>query len=1162
MPKETMSRLYVKLGISVAVVLLLLGAFLKMHVRRGLDLSGGTELLYRIRVENIPPSEQSDITQRTIDIIRRRVDPRGTEQLDIRPRGKFRFYIQIPHRSAEDAERIETRLQKAGNLMFCIVEQDGLDKALRGERVPGTTVFIQRVEKSPTGKGAPRERYYKATFQQLAELEAAHKAGGPEVKWLLVQNKPVTTGKYLSRVYPTVDQSFQRAVGFELFGKGRNDFADATQQYKGRQLAIVLDDVLYSAPKIEEKISGSGIIRGQFSERELADLITTLQAGTLPADIQLEWKHVVGPALGQDSIQKGQQAIVLAAVLVLAFMVVYYLTAGVVAALTQVMNLFIILGLMALLRVTLTLPGMAGLALTLGMAVDANVLIFERIREELSRGKGLRLAVKAGFDRALVTIVDSNLTTLITALILFGVGTGPVRGFAVTLSIGLLSSMFVALVISRQIFDVMLEGGWVRKLPMLQLFRQPMFCYSRVRYAAISASAILIIAGLVVYWVRGADKYDTDLRGGIMADIELDKGMATAEFRKRVVEKFGAADVQELKTEEAGLPRRFLVRLRDMSHEPEFQAAKLQRDLQALLVSNGVGTAAGVTRIEGNTFELKLDKAVDEGALRAMLVAAGYRRPDVEALIAQTAKAENFVFYLKESRLDRQDPDRHVGATLEALGDLVVKRTVQVDKVGQVTVEEKEQGARIRDVQDRLEFSLQDACDVSAVREALMALCFKGRRPKMSVNAAERDETGGKEAKAFQLRGAADDLKQVRDTLESRKAIDVASFRQVGASEIQVALKSPQTEQQIRERLEAAVAVAKTLEPGVVEAVLPLGAAETRFTARMASLPEAKALEKIREDLLGTFKDELASKTYKVTFTPAEAPAFVSKPDQEGFKFFVMKLDREAPAQEIVARLTRAGRPDAAVIEGDMRAVAQKNMGEMIIKLRDDGELKRAQDEIASSFATPNPFQRLESVGQVVAGEMRNKAILATIVSMIAIIIYIWLRFGELKFGVAAVVALVHDVLFTMGAVAVADALAGTFVGRALGFSDIKINVEMIAAFLTIVGYSLNDTIVVFDRIRENMGGARRRVDAEMVDTSVDQTLSRTVLTALTTLFVLFVLYVAGGSVIHGFAFAMLFGVIIGTYSSIFIASPILIDWEKAVAGVKKAFRVVTFRFD
>lgn len=252
---------------------------------------------------------------------------------------------------------------------------------------------------------------------------------------------------------------------------------------------------------------------------------------------------------------------------------------------------------------------------------------------------------------------------------------------------------------------------------------------------------------------------------------------------------------------------------------------------------------------------------------------------------------------------------------------------------------------------------------------------------------------------------------------------------------------------------------------------------------------------------------------------------------------------------------------EALLQKAETGAAASRLVAEVDLALKvSASELQEIQERIASRFANPDPFRSIEAIGPVVAGELRNKALLAVFLSWVAIVIYIWFRFGELKFGLAAVTALVHDVLMTLGAVGVADALSGTAFGQALGFSDIKINVTMIAAFLTLIGYSINDTIVVFDRIRENMGGVRRKVDAALVDLSINQNLSRTLLTSLTTFMVLLVLYVRGGAVIHGFAFVMTFGVLIGTYSSIFIASPIIIGWEHFVGGLRTAMRTALLR--
>ena len=1163
MANESTSKVYIKILVVLAVAAGCVVAFYRMGLRQGLDLSGGTELLYRIRVDKVPLAKRVGLTQRTIDVIRRRVDPRGTESLDIRARGKNRFYIQIPHRKKGDAERIEQRLQRAGNLLFCLVEdrKEKRAQAYSGKPVPGHTVFIKKPE---PGVKIKKKRYYKRTF---AELAADKPADGD---WYLVKNKPMVTGKYLAKAYPTVDNMHQNAVGFEFYGKGKHDFANGTGQNIGRQMAIILDSILYSAPTIRARISGSGVIEGRFTNAELSDLITTLEAGTLPADIVLEWKHMVGPGLGRDSIRKGERAIMIGLILVLLFMACYYLVAGCIADFAVALNLVFIVGIMSLMRVALTLPGLAGLVLTVGMAVDANVLIYERIREELSRGKGLRLAIRSGYERAFITIIDSNLTTLISAFILFGVGTGPVRGFAITLSLGILASMFTSLVVTRLVFEALMERGWLHRLRMFQFFKRPSFRYSRVRHAAMAVSFVLICIGVTVFFLRGNEKYDSDLVGGLMVDIELDRGMPTTEFRRRVSEVFKGADVQQVMdgsvsgAEAAGgLPNRFLIRVKDLSEDNNFQAEKIRSDVGRLIAKKKLGRADSVKRLGAKlTFDIRLAKPIDEGVLRVLLRDIGYREGDVKQLVAQGVKAENYIFYLRESGKEDERPEANIARVLSALGDLVVTRDYRVEKIGRPEGDEAgDRGPRAR-VTWRLDFRLRDVCAPEAIREALIAQCLGGKRPKdLSVVSSSKAEAGAREIRDVRVRTDLDALKALRQALAERKSLEVASFRQQGVSTLRVALKAPQPESVIWARLREAEINGK-LAKGAVRAVLPQGVEEAHFVAYMRDpLREAKVLDKVREDLLACFRDELSRDSYKVTFSPAKAPkAAAARFLQAEGKWYALKLDKPMQIQEIAGKLRQAGAPQAlAYLQEKMREQAQKSVREIVVKLPDKSGLR---EEIAEAFSTPEPFQRIESVGKVVAGEMRNKAVLAMIIALIAIVFYIWMRFGELKFGIAAIVALAHDVLMTMGAIAVADALSGSLLGRALYFSDIKINVEMIAAFLTIVGYSLNDTIVVFDRIRENIGGARRRIDPEIIDNSVNQCLSRTLLTSLTTLIVVVVLYLWGGAVIHGFAFALMVGVVVGTYSSIFIASPILVDWESITGFIRKFFRVITFRFN
>jgi preprotein translocase subunit SecD len=254
-------------------------------------------------------------------------------------------------------------------------------------------------------------------------------------------------------------------VAIDFDGKGGKQFERLTEANTGKRLAIVLDGNVYSAPVIKDKISGgSAIIEGSFTMEEAHDLAIVLRAGALPAPVQILENRTVGPSLGKDSIEKGFFSMLVGGILVIVFMLVYYKLSGLVADLVLVMNILFIMAFLAALNATLTLPGIAGIVLTIGMAVDANVIIFERIRDELHIGKTPLAALDGGFKKAFLPIMDANVTTLIAALVLFEFGTGPVKGFAVTLSIGILSSLFTSLFVSRLIFDVFLKGKKVKSL--------------------------------------------------------------------------------------------------------------------------------------------------------------------------------------------------------------------------------------------------------------------------------------------------------------------------------------------------------------------------------------------------------------------------------------------------------------------------------------------------------------------------------------------------------------------------------------------------------------------------------------------------------------------------------------------------------------------------
>jgi protein-export membrane protein SecD len=284
----------------------------------------------------------------------------------------------------------------------------------------------------------------------------------------LVNRKASVTGKYLNSAIIRwgVNPQYPSAPGISLdFNRvGRSLFSRVTGENVDRRLAIVLDDKVHSAPNIEEKIRGGAQISGNFTSDQANDLKIVLEAGALPAPLDIVEERTVGPSLGSDSIRRGVRAAVIGGIAVAVFMVLYYSLSGLLAVLALVLNLIIVLAALGGLRGTLTLPGIAGIILTIGMAVDANVLIFERIREELATGKTVRRAIRDGYSRAFVTILDANITTLITAAVLYQFGTGPIRGFAVTLSIGILASMFTAIVVTRTIFDGVTGARRITKL--------------------------------------------------------------------------------------------------------------------------------------------------------------------------------------------------------------------------------------------------------------------------------------------------------------------------------------------------------------------------------------------------------------------------------------------------------------------------------------------------------------------------------------------------------------------------------------------------------------------------------------------------------------------------------------------------------------------------
>jgi preprotein translocase subunit SecD len=375
-----------------------------------------------------------DAVRQGLETIRNRIDQFGVAEPTITRQGTDRILIQLP--GLQDPERAKALIGRTALLEFKLVDERADTQAAVQGRVPEGSELV---------------------YQRRVDKESKEERRVPYV----VHRRALLTGGELTRADVGADPNSPGnwQVAIEFTPNGTRVFGEITEQNVGRHLAIILDGTLYSAPRINERIPGGrAVITGQFTVDDARDLAIVLRAGALPAPVTILEERTVGPSLGADSIRKGMVAIAASGLLVFVFMVLYYRLSGLIADIALVLNLLILLACMAAFGATLTLPGIAGIALTIGMAVDTNILIFERIREELNVGKTPRSAIDAGFNRALRTVIDTHLTVMVTALILYNFGTGPVKGFAVSLFVGLAASLFTAYYLTRLLFDVVYMG--------------------------------------------------------------------------------------------------------------------------------------------------------------------------------------------------------------------------------------------------------------------------------------------------------------------------------------------------------------------------------------------------------------------------------------------------------------------------------------------------------------------------------------------------------------------------------------------------------------------------------------------------------------------------------------------------------------------------------
>ncbi len=985
----------------------------------GVDLRGGTILVYEI-----DPSKGSTRleggsvkSQDLVGPLTKRINPSGTREILIRPYGDDQIEIIIPEVDQREVAQIEETLEQAGILRFAIVANQtdhqriielAAEQAESPRRAERLSEVVRDVDGRVVGRWVVVDRETKAVDDtrpfrvnvgnaivrnpetgEFVDLPAAVRGNNGEylqAKWvdennlsglevlMIIDPDVDVTGEDLAFASTTYDEQGAPAVAFTLTDPGSGKFRvltteNAPQGTRQRQLGIVMDDRLLSAPNILQPISKQGRITGNFTTQEVRSLVDILKAGQLPAALTKHpiAKNQIDATLGADTISKGIWAIGISLGLVLLFILVYYQFAGVIACIALLLNLAMILATMVLINQPLTLPGLAGLVLTVGMSVDANVLIFERIREELKKGAKDRMAVRNGFGKATITIVDANLTTLFTAIVLYAIGTDQIRGFAVTLILGILFSMFTAIYMSRTFFDIaerhnklrLSMADWVNNLR--ERVSGGAVDFMSMGKVSLSLSAILIVAGVASLVARGSNILDIDFAGGSSVQFRVSDSTSTDEIRRIVGENIG---------EQNGSPVQFTVNgvtMEDAEPGTVFKvdsSLEAVEDLQERIVTafkNDPGVDLVTYNVQISPAGTEATSAVDRDSNGLMLVAA------------QADEAAD------DAAADTAD------GTETASGD-----------DGETTAADAE---------------TETDADTAAETDA------------------ETDADTGGEGETETLQSAV-------------RRIDLG----IDGSETPASISGPTLIQRLKD---AAESLGIPLNERAVE-LDPIGEGAAEWSSG-SSIPFSQ---------------------WQVSLPMNEATA------------------------------------------------------------------DRVMGAVESSLGDEPIWVSSSSVGARVAGQMIGRASVALFASLMVIILYIWFRFQRVIYGFAAVAALVHDILVTLGAIAISY-----YVADALGFlliDPFKISLTVVAALLTIIGYSLNDTIVIFDRIRETKGKAPR-LTGDMINTSINNTLSRTLLTSLTTLIVVLLLYAFGGEGIHAFAFALVVGVLVGTYSSVFVASPILL---------------------
>ncbi|MFO0838705.1 MAG: protein translocase subunit SecD [Phycisphaerae bacterium] len=820
----------------------------------------------------------------------------------------------------------------------------------------------------------------------------------------------------------TRDQQGRLAVDFQLDLVGGDQFLDLTRRNINKQLCILVDNVAYSTARIHSAIATRGQITGDFSREKVNYLVNTMQAGALPARLKdtpiLE--RTIGSSLGQENLRKAVWSGVYGAMAVIGVMLVYYMTCGALANVAMSLNVFFVLSIMALLHARFTLDGIAGVILSIGMAVDANVLIYERMREEKERGASLRMLVKNGFEKAFGTIFDSNITTLLICVILYYVGSEEVRGFGLTLGWGIVLNLFTSVYVTRALFALLMRLNLIKDIRMMKVIGVPQIDWWGMRKRFIALSAVVIVSGLLLMSLRGArDLLDVEFLGGVSAEIatKAETGGKDALNDVKIADALGEFG-RSLETDARKLSLAVveptpgdssLFRLR----VPDVQAARIEALLKEPMEEQNLSRRDGVDASAGpNEIAVRVQEGVTADTLRQFV----------------TGRAASAVLSAKD--------------IARANVNSVVEAGQSSEKFWNITTTETNKSL----VQHALITALGDRLAI----QPRIGFVFTGRN-----------------GDPFPITDRV--LENVVPDLPVGTHADLTDY--LGGAAIRLdRINPPQTTAALYTRLRN-----MRLQPGYQD------------------LPWRKF------DVIG------------IVPAPGEGGAPLVSTD------------------------------GAPLYTGVVIAIVDEAFpyGESAERWSTDF----ARREVALASAALDTEQTLRKVAQFkpqIANQSRARALIALVLSWGMIIIYVWIRFGKPVYGVAGVIALVHDVLVALAFVGLSGWAARTFLGQALLVEDFKINLAIIAALLTIIGYSINDTIVIFDRVRE-VRGRLGIVTPEIINRSINECMSRTILTTFTVFVTLLAMYIFGGSSIRGFNYCMLIGTISGTYSTIAIATPLLL---------------------